>query len=105
MKLRSINDYLQEKELSTINVATGVHSGEVIIGKVGLTDVKEILVIGNDVRATELIEELSPLYDFNPLFSEKTQTLLGQDYPLKEVDQLSIPGYKQKMRVYEWRLT
>ncbi len=99
-RIRVINDYLNEKGLSEINIGIGVHSGEVIIGSLGQLGAKDFHIFGDEVKICDFVENLSKKYHFQAVFSEKTMTLLRDDYSFKELDLLSIPGIKEESKVF-----
>ncbi len=99
-KGQSINAYLHEKNLTPIHSSIGLHSGEVIVGKVGAIKETTIFIMGDEVKIAGEVTHLSKDYDFSPLISKSTKDLLAKS-KLKKLLSHPIVGLKKKLTVYK----
>ncbi len=99
-KVQSINDYLNEKSLNPIHSSIAVHSGEVIVGKVGAIKETAIFIMGDEIKISGELVHLSKDYDFSPIISKSTKDLLGKS-KLEKLPSHPIVGLKKKLTVYK----
>ncbi len=99
-KVHSINTYLDEKGLNPIHSSIGIHSGEVIVGKVGAIKETTIFIMGDEVKISGELAHLSKDYDFKPIISKSTKDLLGKS-KLEKLPPQTIVGLKKKLKVYK----
>ncbi|GMT48872.1 MAG: hypothetical protein IEMM0008_0411 [bacterium] len=99
-KVQSINAYLDEKSLNPIHSSIAVHSGEVIVGKVGAIKETTIFIMGDEIKISGELVHLSKDYDFSPIISKSTKDLLGKS-KLKKLPSHPIVGLKKKLTVYK----
>jgi len=100
-KIQAINQYLQEKDLNSITSGMGLHSGEVVLGKVGATDTKDILIMGDAVKVAESLSEVSKKQKIKAIFTDVTENLLPANHPLSELGTLVLPGLRQKIKSFK----
>ncbi|MDH5680829.1 MAG: adenylate/guanylate cyclase domain-containing protein [Spirochaetota bacterium] len=99
-KLQTINDYLNDKDLHSVNACVGVHCGEVIVGKVGPVKGGDLLIMGDIVRVADAVCESSRALNYQTVISDKTKDILGDSFSVKEEHAIDVPGSNGQMRVY-----
>ncbi len=100
IKIKSINEYLAEKSLDGIKLSCGVHSGAVIVGKIGSIKENNLLILGNEMRIVESLSYQSSYNDHLILLSEKTFELLEDNEMLQEMDSVIIHDSDEDLKVY-----
>ena len=99
-KLKAINEYLTEKNLSTVNICLGAHCGEVIVGKVGTIRGGDLLIMGDMVRVADAVCDSSRQLGYIPVLSDKTKDILGDHVKVTGEHSIDIPGYPTPINIY-----
>ncbi|MDX1428628.1 MAG: adenylate/guanylate cyclase domain-containing protein, partial [Rhodothermales bacterium] len=84
-----------------LNTRIGINTGEVVGGLVGDGEHLDYTVHGDAVNLAARLEQLNKEYGSRILISERTATLAGGNFPLREVGRVAIRGHRESVRVYE----
>lgn len=83
------------------HVRMGINSGPMIAGNIGGKERFDYTVIGDSVNLASRLEGANKSYGTSIMVSEFTRELLGDEFPLRELDLLRVKGKNQPVRVYE----
>ncbi|HNY93035.1 MAG TPA: adenylate/guanylate cyclase domain-containing protein, partial [bacterium] len=83
------------------HVRMGINSGPMIAGNIGGKERFDYTVIGDSVNLASRLEGANKNYGTSIMISEFTRELLGDEFPLRELDLLRVKGKNQPVRVYE----
>ncbi len=99
-ELHKLNQSLRSRALPTLNNGIGIHSGEVIAGYLGSEKRLEFTVIGSTVNIASRIEEQTKAVDQAILISDAVKQRLGDSFNAAFIDELSLKGVSQSVKVY-----
>ena len=89
------------KGLPQIKIRIGLATGEVVAGNIGSENAKSYTVMGPTVQLAERLEGASKQYGTQILMAEATYELVKDTIVTREIDQITVPGYDQPIRIYE----
>ena len=99
-RLPRFNDWLQGEQLDQFRMGIGVSSGPIMSGNVGSERRLEYTAIGDTVNTASRIEAHTKEGEHAVLLSEETRELLGSDYPLVFVDEITLRGRSTPTRLW-----
>ncbi len=100
LRLRLVNDRLQEQGILPIEIGIALHVGEVIIGQIGSESRLEYTAIGDAVSRTAKLAELTTTLRYPVVCSESVATAVENSGGLIECGEHSING--GLLHIYGW---
>jgi class 3 adenylate cyclase len=100
-RLAGLNLRLKAQGRPTLQIGVGIHTGEVVTGKIGPDTRVEYGVVGDPVNVASRIEGLTKEMQTPILISEATAAQLGPEFPLGRSAALAVKGKAQPVRVVE----
>ena len=86
-----------------IAIGCGIHTGEALCGVVGAEGRLEYTLIGDTVNLTSRLESTTKEKQVPILISDATAALLGQDYEIEPMGDVTVKGKTQSTEVYTVR--
>lgn len=84
-----------------LNIRLGINSGRMLVGNVGSDLRLNYTAIGDAVNIASRLESANKLYGTSILIGEDTRTLAGDRILVRDVDDLTVRGRSQPLRIYE----
>jgi adenylate cyclase len=95
-----LNASRRAASLPTINFGVGIHTGEVVLGAVGLPQRSDFTAIGDAVNTASRLESLCKEYQVDVVLSQDTRDRLDGATAYRELGTTNIRGKKEPVRVY-----
>jgi adenylate cyclase len=96
-----LNAHLSAQGKAPLQIGVGIHSGEVVAGKLGPDTRVEYAVVGDPVNVASRVEGLTKELQTTILISEVTAAQLGPCFLLGRTAVLPVKGKAQPVRVVE----
>ena len=100
-RLAGLNAHLSAQGKPPLQIGIGVHTGEVIAGKLGPDTREEYAVVGDPVNVASRVEGLTKELQTTILISDVTAAQLGPGFLLGRTAVLPVKGKAQPVRVVE----
>jgi adenylate cyclase len=98
--MEDIKAKLRERKLPMIAMRIGLHTGNVVVGNIGSNSRFSYTAIGDAVNLASRLEGANKNYGTWLLISESTKTKLPAKWNLKAVDELTVKGKTEAVKVY-----
>jgi adenylate cyclase len=96
-----------EQGLPTINVGTGVNTGDCIVGNMGSESRFDYSVIGDAVNLAARLEAKAArheLLEYKTIISSFTKDQLPEEYKCKEIGSINVKGKEELITIYSPKL-
>lgn len=100
-RLQGLNAHLREQHVPSLRVGVGIHTGEVIAGRIGPDTRVEYGVVGDPVNLASRIEGLTKELQATVLVSKITAEKLGGEFRFGRSATFSVKGKQQPVDVVE----
>jgi adenylate cyclase len=100
-RLDGLNARLAIEKVPPLRVGVGIHTGEVVAGRIGPDTRVEYGVVGDPVNVASRIEGLTKEVQATILVSKVTAERLGSEFRLGRIAVLPVKGKQQPVEVVE----
>src|SRR5690606_34222605 len=87
-QMDKLNNYVNLITPYTFRLRIGIHTGNVVVGTLGMPGFEKLAVVGDDVNIASRIESANKEFNSTLLISETTKKTLNGTYNLKQHDVL-----------------
>lgn len=98
--MEEIKAKLKARSLPMIAMRIGLHTGNVVVGNIGSNSRFSYTAIGDAVNLASRLEGANKNYGTWLLISESTKIKLPNEWDLKAVDELTVKGKTEAVKVY-----
>ena len=98
--MEDIRAKLKARNLPLIAMRIGLHTGNVVVGNIGSNSRFSYTAIGDAVNLASRLEGANKNYGTWLLISESTKRSLPDTWNLKPVDELTVKGKTEAVKVY-----
>ena len=91
----------QARGLPTLRTRMGLHSGPVVAGNIGSTELFNFTAIGDTVNLASRLEGVNKVYGTGILLSDSTYQRVAAEMLAREVDLVRVKGRGQPVAIYE----
>lgn len=98
--MEEIRAKLKARSLPLIAMRIGLHTGNVVVGNIGSNSRFSYTAIGDAVNLASRLEGANKNYGTWLLISESTKLMLPDTWELKPVDELTVKGKTEAVKVY-----
>ena len=99
-KLKDFNNVRSMRGEEPVHIGIGIHTGDVLIGRVGTEKRMDFTAIGDTVNTASRLETLTKHYNVPLIISEQTKNHAKTDYPFQDLGFTEIRGRREKLRIY-----
>ncbi|MFP4364574.1 MAG: adenylate/guanylate cyclase domain-containing protein [Spirochaetia bacterium] len=99
-KLKEFNAVRRMQNKEPVKIGVGIHTGEVLIGKVGAEKRMDFTAIGDTVNTASRLQHMTKQYGIPIILSETTKEYVNFDFQYKDLGNTEIRGRKNKLRIY-----
>ena len=100
-RLAGLNLRLRSQGVPALHIGVGIHTGEVVAGRIGPDERVEYAVVGDPVNLASRIEGLTKELQATILVSTETAARLGPGFTLGRAAVLPVKGKEQPVEVVE----
>jgi adenylate cyclase len=98
--MEDVNDYLQKRFGSTLEMGVSIHTGEVVVGNIGFEKKMDYTVIGDSVNFVFRLQSLCKPWPNSILISEKTRHACEAALQVEEIGHHAVNGDFEEMKIY-----
>ena len=99
-RLEQVNRNLESRNYPPLRHGIGIHTGQVLAGNIGSLDRLSYALVGDSVNVASRIQEQTKKYQTDILVSASTESLLGREFNLCDLDLTTLKGKTRPIRLY-----
>ena len=99
--LKDLNKKFMQKNLPSLEIGCGIHTGEAVVGNFGSEDRFDYTALGDTVNIASRLEGLTKYYGVNIIISESTYALVKNHLDCRKLDVVKVKGKKKPLTIYE----
>jgi class 3 adenylate cyclase len=100
-RLVHLNKKLEQDGFEPLAHGIGIHSGAVLAGNIGSTEIMSYALVGDTVNSASRIEGLTKKYGCDIILSQTTYNLLTGSYNTKQLAPVKVKGKEDELIVYK----
>jgi adenylate cyclase len=99
--LTELGERWEKEGLHAWKARIGIHTGDMIVGNMGSRELFDYTVLGDNVNLGARLEVSNKIYGTRIMISEATLIQAGEDFVVRELDDLVVRGRTKPVRVFE----
>ena len=99
--LEEFNHYLQQYFSHQFRIGVGIHSGTVIVGRLGFRKKQELTAIGDTVNTASRVESMTKELGAQILVSDRTHAAVAEEFIWGKQESVRLKGKQQALVVHE----
>jgi class 3 adenylate cyclase len=99
-RLERVNQNLKSRNYPLLRHGIGIHTGQVLAANIGSLDRLSYALVGDSVNVASRIQEQTKKYQTDILISASTESLLGQEFNLYNLDLTTLKGKSEPIRLF-----
>lgn len=99
--LKDLNQKFTQKNLPSLQIGCGIHTGEAVVGNFGSEDRFDYTALGDTVNTASRLEGLTKYYGVNIIISESTHAFVKNHMDCRKLDVVKVKGKKKPIIIYE----
>ncbi len=101
-RLQALNAYWEQApDRTPFRIGIGLHTGEAVLGDAGSDQRRQYTAIGDVVNSAARIESMNKGLGTTFIISESTAGQTGDQFELREIGEMPVPGRSRPIRIFE----
>ncbi|UOF00040.1 adenylate/guanylate cyclase domain-containing protein [Bdellovibrio reynosensis] len=101
VKLKELQEEFKKEGIPTIDIGIGINTGEMSVGNMGSTIVRNYTVMGDAVNLGSRLEGINKEYGTRIIISEFTYGDVKDAFVCREVDMVKVKGKNLPVKIFE----
>lgn len=97
---KQISGNWQKKDMPELITTVGINTGNISIGNYGSEERMHFTIIGEQVNFTERLQSANKNFNTTILISEKTKSLIENEFEIEHVQEVRIKGKTEPINLY-----
>ena len=98
--LARLREEWRQKGLPVLHLGVGINSGEMLVGNVGSSRLRNYTVIGHEVNLAARLEAQARSFETDIILSQATVDRLGPQFRTKSLGEVVVKGAEKPIRIY-----